>query len=288
MRQLTVIRHKNSAIRFAKIKVYIEDEAGDLTYRGIRYRCLGALKNGETGTWAIDDRSRRVFVCTYRLSRAYCNDLYLLPAGEEDICLSGRTRFHIFTDNAFRFDGVVEPEILLNRKRSVRIGACVMAVAVAVGLLLGHLIANLRKPDPKTFTYEGMSITLTEAFAEESSVNPYIDVNFSSDYVVINVVLEPVAEDPSLEGITPVEYAEWLTHTLDGPSTDTEIHSEDGQTWFTYQKPRQKGGNMSYSVYVYVTDEVCCFLRIYTPAENMLLYRDDIREWAGSVTFTDE
>ncbi len=288
MRNLTITRHKNSVIRFAKVKVYIEDEAGDLTHRGIHYRRLGVLKNGETGTWAIDNRPRRVFVCTYRLTRAYCNDLFLLPAGEEDVTLSGRTRFHLLTDNAFRFDHVLEPEVLSNRKKSVRIGACVMAVAVAVGLLLGHLIAYGRKPDPKTFTHEGLAITLTEAFAEESSVNPYIDVNFSSDYVVINVVLEPVAEDPSLEGITPVEYAEWLTHTLDGPSTDTDIHSEDGLTWFSYQKPRTTGGMMSYFVYVYVTDEVCCFLRIYTPEENLILNRDDIHEWAGSVTFADD
>ena len=72
--------------------------------------------------------------------------------------------------NAFRFDGVADEEVKKNRKNGLWIGIAVMCIAIMVGIIIGLVgsigsFMNLSSK-PKTFSDEGMSITLTEAFIE--------------------------------------------------------------------------------------------------------------------------
>ena len=107
MRNLTIHRTKSFVACLATMKVYIEDpNVCDLVINGLPCRKLGTLKNGETKTFEIEDNFAKLFVIIDRFSKGYCNEFYNIPAGTEDIELSGKNEFNLTTGNAFRFDGV--------------------------------------------------------------------------------------------------------------------------------------------------------------------------------------
>ncbi len=64
------------------------------------------------------------------------------PAGEENVRLTERPRFNLATGNAFRFDGVVDPEVLENRKKSARKGIVILIAAAIVGFVLGFILTS--------------------------------------------------------------------------------------------------------------------------------------------------
>ena len=99
------------------MKVWIEDPAGDLVIDGVPCRLLGKLKNGEEGSFEIGEDAARVFVIGDKLSRSFCSDFYEIPAGSDDVVLSGVNRFNPATGNAFRFDGNASEEVVANRKK---------------------------------------------------------------------------------------------------------------------------------------------------------------------------
>ena len=118
MRKLTIKREKTFVGCMAKLRVFIEDpNVCDLSINGVSCRKIGEIRNDEEKSFEIGDASARVFIIADTLSKGYCNELYRLPQGSEDIYLSGKCRFNIATGNAFRFDGVNDPEVLENRKK---------------------------------------------------------------------------------------------------------------------------------------------------------------------------
>ena len=119
MRNLTITRTKSFVASLGKMKVYIEDpDAGEITIQGVPCRKLGTLKNGETATFPISDLAAKVFVIADTMSRSFSNDYYPIPAGTEDVTLSGKNKYNPGAGNPFRFDGVTDPDALANRKRA--------------------------------------------------------------------------------------------------------------------------------------------------------------------------
>ncbi len=287
MRQLTITRTKTWVGCAAALRVLIEDaEHGSVLINGIKCRLLGKLRNGETQSWEIDGESRRVFVIADRLSKNICNEFKTIPAGEEDVLLTGRPRFSLVTGNAFRFDGVAEPEVLANRKKSKIKGGIVLAIALVVGLTLGFVKGLLSEPDEKNFTYRGMTITLTEEFEQNSDVEGDVDVAYWSEYIGVEILHESIAGYPELAGMTPAEYAEILieANELD-PSL--AVKSEDGLTWVEFTEKLDDGNTLQNYMYTYVTDDLCCAVFFFTYVENVESFREDITAWAKSVTFAE-
>lgn len=105
MRKLTIKRKKSFVASLAKLKVYIEDPAGELDITGIKCRLLGTLANGEEKSFYIEENAAKVFVIADKMSRDYCYDCRNLPEGNEDIYLTGKNAFNPATGNAFRFEG---------------------------------------------------------------------------------------------------------------------------------------------------------------------------------------
>ena len=142
MRNLTITRQKSFVASLVRMKVYIEDpQANELEINGVGCRKLGTLKNGETATFLIGDQAARVFVIADKVSRGFCCDCYPLPAGTEHVVLTGRNKFHPGAGNAFRFDGVTDPEVLANRKKGSSKGIVILIVSALAGVITGLLLS---------------------------------------------------------------------------------------------------------------------------------------------------
>ena len=143
MRYLTITRKKSFVGCLGKMKVYIEDPySNELTINGFPCRKLGTLKNGETATFPISDQAARVFVIADTLSKGYCSDCYPLPAGTENVAISGKNTFNPGAGNPFRFDGVTDPEILANRKKGSGKGILFLIICCIIGAIVGSLLGS--------------------------------------------------------------------------------------------------------------------------------------------------
>lgn len=135
MRNLTVKREKSFVACLITMKVFAEDkEHGETVIDGTPCRRIGELKNGEEKTFPIGEDDVKIFVIADELSKSFCFDCYALPAGSEDVFLSGRNRFSLSSGNSFRFDNNDSAES--RRKKSGHRGTAVMIISVIVGIAI--------------------------------------------------------------------------------------------------------------------------------------------------------
>ena len=141
MRNVTIRRNKSSIGCLGKLKLYVEDQInGDLEINGIKCSKLGELKNGEEKTFQISENETKIFAIWDKSSRNYSNDLYIVPAGEQDFHLYGQARYNPSNSNAFRFENNFNSQSIENRKKSNSKGAIVMIIAIIIGFLVGFFL----------------------------------------------------------------------------------------------------------------------------------------------------
>ncbi len=288
MRNLTITRTKTFVGCLGHLKVYIEDELGDTVINGNKCRLLGKIKNNTTETYEIDEQERRVYVIADKLSKGYCNDSALVPAGQQNVYLSGCPRYNPATGHAFRFDGQADEVAMKSRRKGTVIGVVVLVVAFIVGLV-ASLIANgvFDGPgEPKEFTHNGMTILLTDKFEQEAasvSDGEFYDTLFSSDYVAVFVDHTAFSEDLIEKDATLTDFAKMIMEANDMP-LDTEIKTADGLTWF--EDKYVSGGTLLHDfTMVYKTGDAFWLLQFVVYEEDIEEYRPMIMEWAGSVRF---
>lgn len=286
MRYLTVRREKSFVGCFAKDHVYIEDPYyGDTTIGGVRCRKLGDLKNGTEQTFTIGDEAVRVYVIADKLSKGFCNDFFLVPAGNFNVLLVGKHEYNPVVGNPFRFYGNDNPEALANRKRGTRVGVIVLIAVVVVGFAVGFLSVLLEEPQPETFTANGMTITLTDDFTEIDLDE--FDAAWESWDVAVVVLEEPfdtlteVMDDPATATVR--EFAE-LHRDSNGKTA--QIETRDGLTRYCYEwTDTDSGTTYRYYTYLYKSDDAFWMVQFWLDAEDAAEYQDVIPQWAQSVTF---
>ncbi|MBQ8403169.1 MAG: hypothetical protein IJX55_01935 [Clostridia bacterium] len=287
MRKLTIKREKHFVACLAAMKVYIEDStANDLTINGVTCRKLGTLKNGEEKTFEISGEAAKIFVIADKLSKGYCNEYYSLPSGTEDIVLTGKNEFNPASGNAFRFDGVTDAEVLANRKKGKERGIIVLAVALAIGFVLGTIIGvgsiiinvfgSLSKD--KTFASDGMSITLTGGFREVEYEG--FTVCYDSSKVAVFALKEEFSLVSGLEDYTVREYGEAV---IDGNNFSSSLKNDGGLTYFEYNGTNDIVYN--YYAFVFKTDDAFWLIQFATPESEAAEYEAKIFEWAKTITF---
>ena len=173
MRNLTIQRHKTAVASMVKMRIYIEDpESNELKINGVACRKIGELKNGEAKTFSIPSTPVKVYAIADKASKDFCNDYYPIPAGNEDVYISGKNHYKPFSGNPFLFDGNTDPDALANRKATKGKNRWVMIAAVIIGLVIGLFNAGVfdgnGAPKAKDFSYAGMTITLNDSFSRES------------------------------------------------------------------------------------------------------------------------
>lgn len=285
MRILTIHRRESFAGCAAAMKVYIEDpDAHDLTINGVSCRKLGELKNDQQASFQISNSPARVFVVADKLSKDFCNDFYPVPCGTKDLSISGKNHYNPFAGNPFYFDNVTEPAVLNNRKKAKRKSILIMLIAALVGFAIGFCAVSgvFRGPQPKTFTAEGMQITLTDAFHEAD--NSYFDVCYDSKDVAIFCLREPFTLQEDFEDYSLQEYGDLMLENNNFESS-VKIQTGVGLTYFTYTT--DVGGNVYYYYAVlYKTTDAFWMLQFSTLEKNVEKYQPEFVQWAKSVTFT--
>ena len=284
MRNLTILREKSFVGSLAKMKVYIEDPASiELTISGTPCRKLGDLKNGERQTFEIEEDARRIYVIADTVSKEYCNEVYELPAGAEDISLSGRNCYEPSRGNAFRFADNNSESALQQRKRGKKIGWIVLICAILVGFAVGFVISyHGAAPKEKTFTDKGMSITLMSDFV------PFEGEGFqlcygSSDEAVF-VIKEPFSTLEGLETFTLDQYTELV---ISANQLDTKMqHTASGIPYYDYQGTNE-GETFDFRAYTYRTGDAFWIVQFTSKVENIESMYAQFDAWADTVTFTD-
>ena len=142
MRELTIVRQKSFVGCAGKVKIYIEDHQNpEIVINDVACRKIGELKNGEEKTFTITEDAVKVFAIYDVLSKDKFNEVVNLPAGNEPIKLTGKAHFNPTAGNPFRFEGITDEETLANRQKGSKFGMVLMIVAIAVGFVIGFMLA---------------------------------------------------------------------------------------------------------------------------------------------------
>ena len=287
MRNLTIKREKSFVGSLAKMKVYIEDPASnEICINDISCRKIGDLKNGEEKTFQIDEQEVKIYVIADKLSKNYCNEFYQLPAGQEDVFLSGKNKFNPANGNAFRFDNNESEENIANRKRGTRKGLLVLIVAAIVGAVVGYSItSNLfsnKTPDPKDFSSNGMTITLTDEFVKTDVEN--YTVAYDSKNVAVFALKEAFALADGFQDYTLEQYGNLVLQNNNLSSS--KIEDKEGLIGFEYEftNPDTKD-TYKYFSFVYKSNDAFWLVQFATLTENVDEYSSKIIEWAKTISF---
>lgn len=105
MRKLMIKRKKAIAGCAMKIKMYIEDiENYELEIRGHRCRKLGDIKNNSEIIVEIGNGEQKIFAISDLPTKDVCGDMIIIPAGNENIVISGKNILSPVSGNPFVFD----------------------------------------------------------------------------------------------------------------------------------------------------------------------------------------
>ncbi len=289
MRNLTIKRIKSGVAALAKMKVYIEDTVSNELYiNGVPCRKLGDLKNGEEKTFPIEDHSAKLFVIADKLSKDISNEFYQIPAGTEDITLSGKNKYNPATGNAFRFEGVSNAETKKNRKKNTILGVVILCVAVVVGAAIGFISNSdtiFRKaPEAKTFSCEGMSITLTDVFSEEEYSG------YTACYDSANVAVFTIKESAALleeYGIVTLDDYSALILETNGVAP-YDLKNVEGIPCFEYEfENPETNETYHYVTYMYQAPDAFWIVQFSVLADTYPEYKTVITDWAKSVEFSN-
>lgn len=288
MRNLTIKRHKSFVASLVKMKLYIEDpESNELKINGVSCRKLGELKNDEEKTFSIPSTEVKVYAIADKASKDFCNDFYSIPAGNEDVCISGKNHYKPFSGNPFLFDGNTDPEALANRKTTKGKNRVVMIAAVIIGFVIGLFNAGVFSgndaAEAKDFSYAGMTITLNENFSR-TNYEGYT-VCYESRNVVVMALEEPFSSFPGAELYNLEEYGN-LVIKANGRQGQTTLQSQDGVTWFEYTWTNPDSGQtFFYFSTVHRTDDAFWLVQFATTLDQAEEYRPLFMQWANSVEF---
>lgn len=289
MRKLTIKRKKSFVASLAKLKVYIEDPAGELDITGIKCRLLGTLANGEEKSFYIEENAAKVFVIADKMSRDYCYDCRNLPEGNEDIYLTGKNAFNPATGNAFRFEGGTDEEIAKRHKESKKGGLIVLITAIVIVLTAGWIIGSgviysKKKATPKDFSYEEMTITLTALFKEEEVEGRTV---FTSNDVAVFVLRENfVAGDIDLSGYTVRGYAE-LARENNPVMAGATYEETDGVPNMVYTYAGDDGKTYVYFTTFYKSSDAFWIVQYFVNESGYESRKPKFIEWAKTVHFAD-
>ena len=286
MRKLTIKRRKVYSGSLSKVRFYIEDPlAQEITINQVPCRKLGELKNGSEETYEIGNDAVRIFSISDKLSKNYSSECYQLPAGSEDVTLTGQCQTTP-GGSFFQFDDNNSAGVASKRKRNTTIGLIILVVAVLLGTLggryfSGSLMKSSRAAD-KEFSSHGMNITLTKSFSEDSALD--FTACFSSKDVMVLAQKESFSLATELENATLDEYAEMALEVND--RSLSELKDYNGIPGFEYDySDADSGDTYHYRVYLYKSSDAFWMIHFVTFQESFAGYEAQIDKWAHSVSF---
>ncbi len=290
MRNLTIKREKSFVGCLVKMKVYMEDAASsEIVINNVSYRKIGELKSGEEKVFSINENECNIVVIADEISKNYCNELYRIPAGEDDIFLSGKNVFNPATGNAFRFNGVKDNIVLQNRKKGSKKGIIVLCICIVLGVFAGFLLTDSlfkgTSGKSKEFSKKGMTITLTNQFREVSQLG-YTSCYESKD-VVVFALKEEFSLAQGFDKYTLNEYGDILI-TNKNLGSSVKLKNSNGLTYFEYQVSNPETKDIiNYFSAVYKTSDAFWMIQFATHEKDYNNKRQTIINWAKNIEFSN-
>ncbi len=291
MRQLTITRRKSFVGSISKLNVYIEDPtSNEIVINETPCRKLGQLKNGETATFEVGEWPAKVFVIADRLSKNFCNDVYVLPAGPYPLVLSGACKFNPVLGNAFCFDNNPHPIAAENRKRSIRKGVAILAIAIIVGVVVGYLGAAAMFRAPREYTAGAMTITLPRKFTyADDSLRQSLQENMYDENIVLvesmntqKMLIVVTKESVPDATFSLKDYAE-AYQQIQGP--DAELTEKNGIPVVICNTDAGEAGSFVHFNYLYKHGDDYWRVTFTVNARDAEQLADQTAEYAASVTF---
>jgi hypothetical protein len=230
-------------------------------------------------TFSISEREQQIFLIADKFSKEYCNATLTLPAGQEDISLSGGHVMQLGS-NPFRFDGVqLTEDQLAKQKQNGRKGIAITVAASFFGFLVGFFLVRgflaASVASPKTFTNEDFQITLTDAFDSEE-----LD-GFFAFYQSKSVMVFTVREDASLVGnISLEEYGNLVLEANN--KAGSELNQAEDYLWFAYTETPEDQ-EIYYLVVCCKSEDAYWIVNFATPSSNREDYHDTFLAWADTI-----
>ena len=297
MRRLWIQRHNAIAACAVKMKIYVEDpDGGDLEIDGTLCRKLGEVKNGERKMLPVGYEAAKIYVIADKTARNSYFEFCRIPAGTEDVFLSGRNYFEPYSGNPFRFDGVQDRDVLHNRERMKGKGRKNLIIGILAGVLAGCLVGGTvgraigrtvgaavaeASAQPQVFAVENLEITLSSKYSP-LEMEGYTAC-FGSHDAAVFVTRELFSMAPGAETLTLEEYGALVLQN-NGMNLTVQLQQTDGLTWFEYdyQNP-DTGENMNYYSVLYKGPDAFWMIQFVTAVDNAQNNRIDFIHYAQSV-----
>lgn len=273
MRLLTISRAKSFTLS-GRFYAAIGDDNGDIKINGVPCRIVGRLKNGGELSFEIPDGEVCVYVFETKHSREYTYDMYRVPAGEDDVTLTGSSYFNAATSSSFRFDNNETDEAVGNREKAAAKAVGALARNRLIGLMIGAAVILLfvfilwliLGDKPKTFRIKDASITLTDKFTlDEESADDYYSC-ISGKYAVCEIF----KADPEMIG--SADEAEEKLISQYGLKSVNRVN-KDGLRYFTCSDDKSGGADQTYFDMIFIFEKngvyIVWFMTPESNAENL-------------------
>lgn len=321
MRKLTIKKEKSRLSRFSKTRICIYDpNSTDIKINKQPYRILGILKNGEEKTFPIDDSEIQILAFNEKSSRHITNDVYTIPAGTEDITLTGKDN-NSLTRGTFEFDNSTSNATLENRKEQKKTNiilfiSIILAVvfAIAPGCSDTTALFGNQTYEQKTFTVDEMQIVLPsnfsdhtteiyETMAEELELTDAEakDLNLifgdaylysDSDFIIITKETFEEYKEWGMqnpEALSLEEYFELVKNgELNIGKTFNELKTDGNKSYVehTFTGPNTNK-DLKYITFLYKTDSAFWMVSFATIEEYFEVHRDSYFNWEETIEFTE-
>ncbi len=283
MRNITIKREKKFVACLNKMQVFMEvkeQAEAELLIAGIPCKKIGVLKNGGEITFEAPEEETKLIVIGDKLSKEFCNEIYLLEAGNEDVTLTGRNKYDPVSGNPFRIDGNSSEVSTAQRKKSKAIAWAIIGVAALVGFIIG-LTSGL-SDNKKSFTYEELRITLTDEFKGYTNEDDSCDVFCESDD--LTVAIERTAIDSSNSELTAKEFAEANYKDINGVSF--EVFEENKYAYFGYDTLNDDDQPIYSGIAcIYKSEDAFWLVDFFSDADSFQDQINTVFEYADSVKF---
>lgn len=163
-------------------------------------------------------------------------------------------------------------------KKNFLLLICTMVIGIAIGFGLVALIINGASSAKKTFNYENMSITLTNAFVER--ITEGADATYDSGEVAVFAQKHPAPDEGIGSAIiaNTADFANWII--LKNNYKNTRVESNKNFSSFVVDKEDYR-----YYFYTYKSEDNFWLIYFAVDNENIEKYESKITEWASSVEF---
>ena len=158
-----------------------------------------------------------------------------------------------------------------------------LTILCAVLFVLG--VTGCFAPKEKTFSVAGMSIVLTDSFAEKEYIS-YTSYYTSQDMLVITLKEDKATFSQagiSFANTDLMEYADMVIRANGLTVTPTQ---DEKFTSFVYDKT-VSGKDYTYHAFVYKATDAFWLIQFATTQDDYEKMKEDIFKFAGSVTFAE-